>query len=53
MAGRFADAVVTGGTWPGRSKAVVVVEAAGGGVHNADSDADARPGVAREVHITA
>ena len=53
MADRVADAVVTGGTWPGRSPAVVVVDAAGGGVHNANADADARPGVARAVRITA
>jgi len=53
MAGRVADAVVTGGTWPGRTPAVVVVDAAGEGVNNADPDADARPGVARAVRITA
>jgi len=52
MAGRVADAVVTGGTWSGRGPAVVGMEAAGGGVHHADADADARPGVARAVRIT-
>ena len=53
MAGRIADAVVTAGTWPGRSPAVVVVDAAGGGFTNADADADARPRVARSVRFTA
>ena len=51
VAGRVADAVVTGGTWPGRIPVVVVVDAAGGGVNNADADADARPGVATSVRI--
>ena len=51
-AGRVADAVVTGATWPGRRPAVVVVDAASGGVNNADVDADARPRVTRVVRIT-
>ena len=53
MAGRVADAVVAGGAWPGRGPEVAVVDAAGGGVNNADADADARPGVATSVRITA
>ena len=53
MVGRVSDAVVTRGTLPGRSPAGVVVDAAGGGVTNADADADAQPGVARAVRITA
>jgi len=53
VAGRVADAVVAGGAWPGWSPAVAVVDAAGGGVNSADADADARPGVATSVRITA
>jgi len=53
VAGRVADAVVAGGAWPGRGPAVTVVDATGKGVNNADADADARPGVALPVGITA
>jgi len=51
VAGRVADAVVTAGTWTGRSTAFVVVDAAGGGVSSAEADADARPGVSTTVRI--
>jgi len=51
VAGRVADAVVSGGAWPSRCPAFAVLDAAGGGVNSAN--AEARSGVASSDSVAA